>query len=79
VTNAEGGVDEVRGASAYMARVPGGDASYSARLTQIASVSPTQALAMVEIRAQRKGRTSQNQAGFLMRFDDDGRIDGLWS
>ena len=78
VTNAEGGVDEVRGASAYMERVPGGDATYSATVTQIVSVSPTQVLAMVEIRAERKGRTLHNHAGFLARFDDDGRIDELW-
>ncbi len=78
VTNADGGVDEVRGASAYMERVPGGDATYSADVTQIVSVSPVQVLAMVEIRAERKGRTLHNHAGFLARFDDDGRIDELW-
>jgi hypothetical protein len=78
VTNADGGVDEVRGASAYMARVPGGDAEYSATVTQTVSVSSSQVLAMVEIRATRKGRELHNHAGFLARFDADGRIDELW-
>jgi hypothetical protein len=78
VTNADGGVDEVRGADAYMARVPGGDAEYSADITQVVSVSPSQVLAMVEIVASRQGRTLHNHAGFLARFDDDGRVDELW-
>jgi hypothetical protein len=78
VTNADGGVDEVRGAADYMARVPGGDAEYSAEVTQVVSVSPSQVLAMVEIEASRKGRTLHNHAGFLARFDADGRVDELW-
>jgi hypothetical protein len=78
VTNADGGVDEVRGAAAYMARVPGGDAEYSAAVTQVVSVSPAQVLAMVEIEASRKGRTLHSHAGFLARFDADGRVDELW-
>lgn len=78
VTNADGGVDEVRGSSAYMERVPGGDATYSAEVTQVVSVSSSQVLAMVEIRAEHKGRTLHNHAGFLARFDADGRVDELW-
>jgi hypothetical protein len=78
VTDADGGVDEVRGAAAYMARVPGGDATYSATVTQVVAPTPAQVLAMVEIRAERKGRTLHNHAGFLARFDADGRIDELW-
>ena len=79
VTNAEGGVDEVRGADAYLARVPSGeDATYSAAVTQVVSVSPSQVLAMVEIEAERKGRTLHNHAGFLARFDLEGRIDEVW-
>lgn len=78
VTNGDGGVDEVRGSDAYMARVPGGDAEYSATVTQVVSVSPSQVLAMVEIEAARKGRTLHNHAGFLARFDAEGRVDELW-
>ena len=79
VTNADGGADEVRGATAYMARVPSGDdATYSTTVTQAVSVSSSQVLAMVEIKAERKGRTLHNHAGFLARFDGDGRIDELW-
>jgi hypothetical protein len=78
VTNADGGVDEVRGAAAYMERVPGGDAEYSADVTQVVSVSPSQVLAMVEIKASRRGRTLHNHAAFLARFDASGRVDELW-
>ena len=78
VTNADGGVDEMQGRDAYMARVPGGDAEYSAEVTQVVSVSPTQVLAMVEITASRNGRALHNHAGFLARFDADGRVDELW-
>ena len=78
VTNADGGVDEVRGRDAYLARVPGSDADYSADVTQVVSVSPSQVLAMVEIKAARKGRTLHNHAGFLARFDAAGRLDELW-
>jgi ketosteroid isomerase-like protein len=78
VTNADGGVDEVRGRDAYMARVPGGDAEYSATVTQTVSPAPDQILAMVEIRAERKGKTLHNHAGFLARFDDGERIDRFW-
>lgn len=33
---------------------------------------------MVEFKAERKGRTLHNHAGFLARFDGDVRIDELW-
>jgi hypothetical protein len=79
VTNAEGGVDEVRGATAYLDRVPAGDdASYSVTVTQVVSVSASQVLGMVEIRAERNGRTLHNHAAFLARFGDDRRIDEIW-
>ena len=47
-------------------------------MTQVVSVSPSQVLAMVEIKASRKGRTLHDHAGFLARFDADGRVDELW-
>ena len=56
----------------------GDDATYTATVTQVVSVSASQVLAMVEIRAERKGRTLHNHAGFLAGFDDDGHIDELW-
>jgi hypothetical protein len=79
VTNARGGVDEVRGASAYLARVPSGDdATFSASVAQVVAVSPTQVLAMVEIRAERRGKSLHNHAGFLVRYNRDDRIDEVW-
>ena len=78
VTNAEAGVVEVRGASAFMDLMTGGDAEYSADVTQVVSVSPSQVLGMVEINASRQGRMLHNHAGFLARFDADGRVDEIW-
>jgi hypothetical protein len=78
VTNADAGVIEVRGAAAYMGLMSGGDAEYSADVTQVVSVSPSQVLGMVEIKASRQGRTLHNHAGFLAVFDADGRIDEVW-
>jgi len=78
VTNAEGGADRVEGADAYLARVPEGlDATYSATVTQVVTVDDAQVLGMVEIKAERKGKTLHNHAGFLARVDG-GRISGLW-
>jgi hypothetical protein len=79
VTNAKGGVDEVRGASAYLARVPSGDdATFSAEATQVVAVSPSQVLAMVAIKAERNGKSLHNHAGFLVRYDSAGLIDEVW-
>jgi ketosteroid isomerase-like protein len=78
VTNAAGSVDRVEGADAYVARVPDvSGADYSADVTQVVSVAPGQVLGMVEIKAERKGRTLHNHAAFLARVADE-RIAELW-
>jgi ketosteroid isomerase-like protein len=78
ITNAEGGADRVDGPDGYLARVPDGkDATYSATVTQAVTVAEGQVLGMVEIRAERKGKTLHNHAAFLARVAND-RITELW-
>jgi pyruvate/2-oxoglutarate dehydrogenase complex dihydrolipoamide acyltransferase (E2) component len=65
VTNAGGGVDRVEGADAYLERVP--DVSgvrYAIAVTQVVAVTTDQALGMVEITAERGGKTLHNFAAF---------------
>ena len=78
ITNADAGVDEVRGADAYMARLPdvravGGEL----RITQILPVDDERVMTMVEIRAERGGRQLHNFAAFLAEVQA-GRVSRLW-
>jgi ketosteroid isomerase-like protein len=72
VTNAEGGVDEVRGREAYLSAVEAMDlpsARFSVELTQRpVTVGPDQVLVMVEIRARRGDRSLHNFAAHLVRI-----------
>src|SRR5262245_31777789 len=78
VTNASGGVDRVEGVEGYLSRVPDvTGAEYTIDVTQVVSVAAGQVLGMVEIEADRKGRTLHNHAAFLARVDDE-RITELW-
>jgi ketosteroid isomerase-like protein len=79
ITNAQGGVDRVDGAEAYLARVAAMDlpsADFAVTLTQLADVAPEQVLAMVEIRARRGGRSLHNYAAHLLTIQA-GRITEL--
>lgn len=77
VTDADGGVDEVRGRDAYLARIEAMDlagARFSVTPTQQpVAVDPELVLLMVEVRAERSGRTLHNFAAHLLRIVD-GRI-----
>jgi len=77
VTNAEGGMDRVEGREAYLDRVEAMDlpsARFSVELTQPpVPVDEDQALVMVEVRAERGGRSLHNFAAHLLRVAD-GRI-----
>ena len=78
VTNAESGVDEVRGADEYMRRLPDlRAAGGSARVTQMLAVDQQRVMTMVEIQAEREGRRLHNFAAFLADVDD-GRVSRLW-
>jgi ketosteroid isomerase-like protein len=76
VTNAAGGMDRVEGREAYLGRVEAMDlpsARFSVELTQPPVVDGDRVLVMVEIRAERSGRSLHNFAAHLLRVAD-GRI-----
>jgi len=78
VTNADAGVDVVRGRDEYMRRVPDlRSAAGSLELTQVVEVDAERVLIMVEIRARREGMELHNFAAFLARIRA-GRIAELW-
>ena len=78
ITNADGGADRVDGADGYLERVPVvADARYSATVTQVVTPAEDQALGMVEIKAERPGKTLHNHAAFLARVRQ-GRVTELW-
>ena len=69
VTQRDGSSREVRGRAAYMASVAALDLPTvrpRAWITQLLRVADDQVLVMVEIKAERKGRTLHNHAAFLM-------------
>ena len=76
VTNADGGSTLLRGRKAYMAAIESVDyksVGPSISITQILSVDPDQVLLMVEIKAERKGKSLHNFAAFLIDVRE-GRI-----
>ena len=77
ITNDEGGADAVEGADALLPRIEAMDlpsARFSVEPTQDpVAVPPDRVLLMVEIRAERGGRSLHNFAAHLLRIDD-GRI-----
>jgi ketosteroid isomerase-like protein len=70
ITNADGGMDQVEGRDTYLSRVEAMDlpsAQFSIELTQPpVRVGSDQVLVMVEIRAQRGGRSLHNFAAHLL-------------
>jgi ketosteroid isomerase-like protein len=78
VTTADGGADRVEGRDAYLARLPDlRAAGGSLAVTQVLEVGGGQAMAMVEIRAERGGDRLHNHAALLARVAD-GLVTGLW-
>jgi ketosteroid isomerase-like protein len=73
ITNAEGRIDEVEGRDAYLGRLEAMDlpaARFSTELTQPpVPVDSDRALVMVEIRAEKGGRTLHNFAAHLLRVE----------
>jgi ketosteroid isomerase-like protein len=79
VTNADAGVDELRGRDEYMSRLPDLHAAGGRlRITQVLPVDDERVLTMVEIRADRGGQELHNFAAFLAEVGDDGRVTRLW-
>jgi ketosteroid isomerase-like protein len=80
VTNAEGGVDEVIGATGYLDRVAAMDlrsAQFRLDVTQLVTVRPELVMVMVEVHAARGGRTLHNHAAHLL-FMRDGKVAEWW-
>ena len=78
ITAADGGVDRVRGAAAFLARFPDlSGAELALTVTQAVAVEPDRVLALVRVEARRGGAALHNFAGFLMRVTD-GRIADFW-
>lgn len=77
ITNAEGGLDRIEGREEYLSRIEAMDlpsARFSVELTQApVPVDSEQVLVMVEVRAERGGRTLHNFAAHLLRLAD-GRV-----
>ena len=71
ITNAEGGLDRIEGREEYLSRIEAMDlpsARFSVELTQApVPVDSEQVLIMVEVRAQRDGRSLHNFAAHLLR------------
>ena len=81
VTNSVGEMDRVKGRDGYLERIEAMDlpaASFRVELTQPpVSVPPDLVLALVEVHAERDGRTLHNFAAHLLRLADD-RIAEWW-
>jgi ketosteroid isomerase-like protein len=81
VTDAEGAMGRLEGREDYLARVEAMDlpaADFSVELTQApVAVGADLMMLMVEVHAERGGRTLHNFAGHLLRIEDD-RIAEWW-
>jgi hypothetical protein len=81
ITNADGGLDKVKGRDGYLRRVEAMDlpsARFSIELTQPpVTVDAGLVLIMVEIRARRGDRSLHNFAAHLLRIAS-GRISEWW-
>jgi len=72
ITNASGGYDVVEGIEPFLARIPDVTTmadSFTAAVTQAVALSGDHVLAMVEIVAERKGRSLNNFAAFVVGFN----------
>jgi hypothetical protein len=79
ITNRDGGVDEV-GADEYLRRVAAMDlpsAQLTLEVTQTVSPRPEMVIAMVEVKASRRGRTLHNHAAHCL-FIRDGLVTEWW-
>jgi ketosteroid isomerase-like protein len=81
VTGADGAMTRVEGRDDYLGRIEAMDlpaARFSVELTQVpVEVGPDRVMLMVEVHAERGGRTLHNFAGHLLRIDGE-RIAEWW-
>ena len=79
ITNADGGANRLEGRDAFMESVRAmkiEQVNPSVAITQMTRVGLREVMAMVEIKAERKGRSLHNHAAFLMSVHDR-RIDEI--
>jgi len=79
ITNRDGGVDEV-GADEYVGRVAAMDlpsAQFRLEITQVVTPRPEMVIAMVEVKAARRGRTLHNHAAHCL-YVRDGLVTEWW-
>jgi hypothetical protein len=77
VTNAQGDTDLVEGSEALGKRFPDFAAmadSFRVKVTQVHEIDDRTVLFMVEIRAERLGRSLHNFAGMLVHLSAEGRM-----
>ncbi len=81
VTDADGGTDRIEGREAYLGRIEAMDlpaVDFRVELTQRpVAAAEGLLLAMVEVRAERPGRSLHNFAAHLMRVEA-GQVTGWW-
>ena len=81
VTNSEGAMERVEGRDSYLGRIEAMDlpaARFRVELTQQpVAIGTDRVLAMVEVHAERGGRTLHNFAAHLLRLED-GQIAEWW-
>jgi ketosteroid isomerase-like protein len=81
LTGPDGEMERVEGRDSYLERIEAMDlpaARFSVELTQVpVEIGPDRVLLMVEVHAERGGRTLHNFAGHLLRIDGE-RITEWW-
>ncbi|MCB0828642.1 MAG: nuclear transport factor 2 family protein [Solirubrobacterales bacterium] len=78
ITNADAGADRVEGRDGFMSRLPDLEgAELSTSITQVVGIDEERAMTMIEVKAERRGRSLHNFAAFLTR-SADGLITHLW-
>jgi len=78
ITNADAGVDRVEGRDSFMSRLPDlAGAELSTAITQIVAIDEERVMTMLEIKAERGGKTLHNFAAFLARMSQ-GQVAELW-
>lgn len=74
ITQADASTKRLDGRAAFMSGIDALDIPTvrpSATITQIATVAPGQVMVMIEIRAERKGRSLRNFAAYLAHVEND--------
>ncbi len=80
ITQPDASTKEVHGRDAYLAAIDAlnlPEVRPSIKIIQLTEISPNQVMAMIEIKAERKGRTLHNFTGQLMTVSN-GQVKRMW-